>query len=426
MQLRRGRPPHPEPVTPAEAKVLELVRMSLPNAEIAVRLGISVNTVRYHVSNLLSKAGVEDRDALKRWKEREPSNGRRWSWLGWPAWAVGGSAVVAAVAIGGWFASRAASSSPAVPTFPRYDVSVFAGDGSFGSKDGKGTEASFRDPRGIAVDANGNVYVTEVWNACIREIAPDRTVSTLAALPEPDVSDHGSCEISSRDGSSSIVAMGAALYTLHGIGSLFQYVPGFTAIPVRLMRVADLGTNSATGPAVWTFDVALDGSFVLPDMSGNRILRWDRGAASVIAGAPTGGYRDGPAAVAQFLQPMGVAVQSDGGIYVSDTRNHVIRFISPNGNVSTVAGTTVVAGQDGPAGKAAFSDPGALALDSAGSLWISDNAAGTVRVLSNGYVFTVVTGLQLGNYPGIAAAPDGSVYVVESGANRILKLTPAP
>src|SRR6185312_13803136 len=78
MGTNRGPPPHPEPVTPAEAKVLELVREGMHNAEIAVRLGLSVNTVRYHVSNLLTKAGVESREALAKW---EPSHGGGWRWL---------------------------------------------------------------------------------------------------------------------------------------------------------------------------------------------------------------------------------------------------------------------------------------------------------------------------------------------------------
>lgn len=67
MQPKRGRPPYPEEVTPAEAKVLELVREGLHNAEIATRLGISVNTVRYHISNLLAKAGKAERGQLRDW-----------------------------------------------------------------------------------------------------------------------------------------------------------------------------------------------------------------------------------------------------------------------------------------------------------------------------------------------------------------------
>lgn len=88
---RRGRPPHPGPLTPAEDRVLEHVKQGLPNAEIAVRLGISVNTVRYHVSNLLAKANATTRDDLARWQPKE--EGRRWRWgwlsLGWKPAAVG-------------------------------------------------------------------------------------------------------------------------------------------------------------------------------------------------------------------------------------------------------------------------------------------------------------------------------------------------
>ena len=82
MEPRRGRPPHPEPVTPAEAKVLELVREGYSNAEIAVRLSISVNTVRYHISNLLSKAGAAERNELKEWQPGCPESKSAWGWLG--------------------------------------------------------------------------------------------------------------------------------------------------------------------------------------------------------------------------------------------------------------------------------------------------------------------------------------------------------
>lgn len=74
MRLRRGRPPYPGPITPAEARVLELIRDGRSNAEIAVRLGLSVNTVRYHVSNLLTKAEAKTRAELRGWEpSREPS-----------------------------------------------------------------------------------------------------------------------------------------------------------------------------------------------------------------------------------------------------------------------------------------------------------------------------------------------------------------
>ncbi len=102
MEPKRGRPPHPGAVTPAEAKVLELVRQGLPNAEIAVRLGVSVNTVRYHVSNLLAKANATDRAQLKHWRPRpEQSDARNWGWVALilkPKLAVAASLAAGAVA----------------------------------------------------------------------------------------------------------------------------------------------------------------------------------------------------------------------------------------------------------------------------------------------------------------------------------------
>ena len=80
-------------MTPAEARVLELLRSGKPNAEIAVRLGISINTVRYHVSNLLAKAGVEDRRQLARWTPKADRSSRR-------AWAFVASWKVVAAAAG--------------------------------------------------------------------------------------------------------------------------------------------------------------------------------------------------------------------------------------------------------------------------------------------------------------------------------------
>ena len=75
---RTGRPPYPDVLTPAEWRVLESLREGRPNAEIAVRLGISVNTVRYHVSNMLAKLELPDRHALGQWNGRPK---RRFGWL---------------------------------------------------------------------------------------------------------------------------------------------------------------------------------------------------------------------------------------------------------------------------------------------------------------------------------------------------------
>ena len=87
---RGGRPRHPDVLTPAEWRVLEALREGGTNAEIAARLGVSANTVRYHVSNMLAKLELRDRRALAAWRP-EGDRGRLGALLALPAavWSVG-------------------------------------------------------------------------------------------------------------------------------------------------------------------------------------------------------------------------------------------------------------------------------------------------------------------------------------------------
>ena len=78
MRHERGRPPYPELLTPAEQRVLGELRSGYANAEIAERLGISVNTVRYHVSNMLGKLELPNRAALRAWNEADRDRHRGW------------------------------------------------------------------------------------------------------------------------------------------------------------------------------------------------------------------------------------------------------------------------------------------------------------------------------------------------------------
>lgn len=107
-----GRKRHPEPLTPAEQRVLEEVRTGATNAEIAVRLGLSINTVKYHVANMLAKTGLDDRAALARWEmPREP--GRLASWRLRAAIAAGAiSAATVGLAILGLLPSDSQTAEP--------------------------------------------------------------------------------------------------------------------------------------------------------------------------------------------------------------------------------------------------------------------------------------------------------------------------
>lgn len=109
-----GRPRHPEPLTPAEQRVLQHLRQGKTNAEIAEELDVSADAVKYHVSNMLGKLGLESREQLAAWREPSPL-ARAWAALGGLGWklAGGAAAVVAAAGVGvaGWLLLRGDASS---------------------------------------------------------------------------------------------------------------------------------------------------------------------------------------------------------------------------------------------------------------------------------------------------------------------------
>jgi len=137
MTRRIGRPPHPDVLTPAEWRVLDHLRAGRANAEIAVRLGISVNTVRTHVSNMLAKLEVPDRHALAAW-DGQPK--RRFGWLPpLPPIALGLSVVRGATIAGGAAAAAAVVVAIVLATSggseeARTNVLLRMGDSPLGSR----------------------------------------------------------------------------------------------------------------------------------------------------------------------------------------------------------------------------------------------------------------------------------------------------
>lgn len=283
--------------------------------------------------------------------------------------------------------------APALASAQEYTFITLAGSaGSGGSADGTGGEAHFFGPAGVAVDAVGNVYVADCYNHTIRKVTPEGVATTLAGLA-------GSA--GSTDGP--------------GEQARFNYPQGVAVDGAGNVFVADQ-LNAAI-------------RVVTPD-----------GMVSTLAGlAGNPGSADGPVGVAQFNWPAGVAVDGAGNAFVADCYNHTVRKVTPEGEVTTLAGFAGASGHaDGPGEAARFNYPWSVAVDPAGNVLVSDTSNNTIRKVTPEGEATTLAGLPgvAGSSDGqggaarfnqpfhIAADGDGCVYVADRDNHTIRKVTP--
>jgi sugar lactone lactonase YvrE len=163
------------------------------------------------------------------------------------------------------------------------------------------------------------------------------------------------------------------------------------------------------------------------------------GTVSTFAGTPgVGGSTDGVGSTARFYLPYGIAVDSSGNIYVADTGNQLIRKITPNGNVTTFAGSAgISAAIDGVGSSARFKFVQAITIDSIGNLFVADSGNHLIRrITPNGNVTTIAgTAESPGSSDGIGSAARfniqigiafdsiGSFYIADNSNHIIRKLT---
>jgi DNA-binding beta-propeller fold protein YncE len=166
--------------------------------------------------------------------------------------------------------------------------------------------------------------------------------------------------------------------------------------------------------------------------TGNHAIRkiTPSGVVSTIAGTGKAGYLDGPAATAQFNGPVGVAVDKAGNVFVADTYNDRIRRIAPDGRVTTIAGNGAPGDADGAAHTAGFDTPSGIAVAPDGTLYVADTGNDAVRAITpGGLVSTLAAPPEGERRPilkrpvGITLTHDGFLYVSASGGGRILQFS---
>jgi len=202
-----------------------------------------------------------------------------------------------------------------------------------------------------------------------------------------------------------------------------------------------IGSADGVGTAASFYapaDVVLDaaGNLYVSD-SGNHLIRkvTPLGVVSTFAGNTAGGFENGKGAAASFSAMQGLAIDPSGNIYVADSGNEVIRKITPDGTVSTFAGTGVAGSSNGTVTTATFKEPTGLAFDVAGNMYVADFGNKMIRkITTDGTVSTLAGSGATGYNNGTGSTAtftspdrlvvDGSGNVFVSDLSLVRKITP--
>jgi RHS repeat-associated protein len=318
-------------------------------------------------------------------------------------------------------------------------VATVAGlSGTRGTTDGLGSVARFSDPRGITVDSTGRILVADYGGATIRTMTSAGLVATLVGTPDRHAVIDGTGSEGCFEAPTSIAtgSDGTVYVTESAQGvirrvSVANVVTTYIGLPTA-GYIDGTGSNARFNFFNWTSGLAFDlsGNLYVAD-SRNCVIRrvTPAGVVTTVAGkAGVRGNVDGTGSAARFAEVQGIVADGSGGIYIADMMNATIRRMTSAGVVTTVAGQ---AGQhqlvDGTGTAARFIAPESIARSSSGTLYISNGqylrkmtSAGVVTTLTNVNNGTGV-GSLISRICGLAVDSSGNVYEACSDILSLVK-----
>ena len=265
-------------------------------------------------------------------------------------------------------------------------VTTFAGspgvDGGY--QDGVGAAARFYNPCGLAADIFDNLYVADCENNCIRKITPDGTVTTLAGSGSEDEGYVDSLGAASRFYCPCDVAVDdeCNVYVADQDNNRIRKVTP-TGQVTTLAGSGAQEHADGLGTAASFSDlnaIAIDRAGTLYVCDDDRVRKiTPEGSVTTLAGQVQRGRVNGLGAAASFSSPHGLILDAVGNLYVADAFNHLIRKVTPEGQVTTLAGSGTQGHANGIGTAASFHRPRSLALDAAGNLLVADASGRRIR-----------------------------------------------
>jgi sugar lactone lactonase YvrE len=352
------------------------------------------------------------------------------------------------------------------------NVTTFAG-GSNGSNDGIGTAAKFKFPYGVVCDLSDNVFVADYMNGAIRRITPSGVVTTIA----------GGTGLGYVDGIKTAAKLRPVGITLGPDNTLFvadgdpeKNAPAGTAHRIRIVdiatgRVTTLAGNGTQTPSNATADL-LNKTFSNPtcmlyDSVYKRLFVVNTGVLNprnpnpffgnyinvimlpgstpppqqikLLAGSGRRGFADGAGRNASFKDFRDIGTDSSGNLIVVDVGSSRIRKVTPDGMVSTLAGSDISSmmrvaqerPQDGTGTNAILGESVSIYIDANDNALLLEVPLRIRKITPDGVVTTLVkegvgaaAAWELAKHiSSIAVSPDGIIYISSNGTHKIFKIT---
>jgi sugar lactone lactonase YvrE len=314
---------------------------------------------------------------------------------------------------------------------------------------GAATSSHLHEPDSVAVDSAGNVYIADTQNEDVERVTPSGTLSIIAGNGVAGTPTPGAATSSHLDEPTGVAVDSSGNVYIANDESydVVKVTPSGTLSIVagngtKGAPVAGTAVSSPLGE-VWGLAIDSSGTVYISDGSEQVIEKVTAsGQLSIFAGTvgQTGTPTSGPATSSHFRYPSALAIDSSGNLYVADYENGRIEKITPSGTLSVIAGDgSFAVPTPGPATSSALWDPIGVAVDAAGDVYIADTSNYDIDAVTPGGTLSIIAGKNTAGAPtyggpatssdldipeGIASTPAGRLYVADSYNYTIDLLAP--